>query len=317
MSLISIIVPVYNLQNYLVRCLESIINQTYSNLEIILVNDGSTDDSLKICEKYKSEDSRIKIISKENGGLSSARNAGLEIFQGEYITFIDGDDWVHSKYIEYLFKTLDITKSDIALAKIKRVDAFSNKEHKETVKDIEIYNNIEAVNHFFSGKLSCSATSKIYKRSIFADKRFRNVYAEDSDLIYELFYISEKVSIVNLELYFYFQRNGGLTQSNEISRKISNIKDVYDVVSRQEQFLIVNQASSLKDFYISAIWQYTKYIIELHGYDQDLKVKLISEIKRYYKLLNKDVKNISFYLRFKLFSYRYLRFFLNLVKKQW
>ena len=104
--LISIIIPVYNVEQYLHRCVDSVLNQTYKNLEIILVNDGSPDNCPFICDEYAKKDKRIIVVHKENGGLSSARNAGLEIVQGEYISFIDSDDWIHENYNEILYKNL-------------------------------------------------------------------------------------------------------------------------------------------------------------------------------------------------------------------
>ncbi len=111
--LISIIIPVYNVEQYLHRCVDSVLNQTYKNLEIILVNDGSPDNCPFICDEYAKKDKRIIVVHKENGGLSSARNAGLEIVQGEYISFIDSDDWIHENYIEILYKNLHEKKADI------------------------------------------------------------------------------------------------------------------------------------------------------------------------------------------------------------
>ena len=102
-DLISIIVPIYNVEKYIKKCIDSIINQTYTNLEIILVDDGSPDNCGKICDKYKEKDDRIKVIHKKNGGLSDARNAGIDIATGEYITFIDSDDYVAENYIEVLY----------------------------------------------------------------------------------------------------------------------------------------------------------------------------------------------------------------------
>ena len=102
MKLVSVVIPVYNVEKYVEKCLDSVINQTYQNLEIIIVNDGSTDNSLSVCQKKKLSDSRIKLINKENGGLSSARNAGIECAQGEFICFIDSDDWIELDYIEVL-----------------------------------------------------------------------------------------------------------------------------------------------------------------------------------------------------------------------
>ena len=102
--MISVIIPIYNVEKYLTKCIESVINQTYKNLEIILVNDGSTDNSKEIIDKYSSIDSRIKVINKKNGGLSDARNVGIELAKGEYITFLDSDDWIELNMYEKLYK---------------------------------------------------------------------------------------------------------------------------------------------------------------------------------------------------------------------
>ena len=104
---ISVIVPVYNVENYLRRCVDSIINQTYKNLEIILVDDGSPDNCPVICDEYAQKDSRIKVIHKENGGLSSARNCGMDMATGEYIGFVDGDDWIESDMYKFLIENAE------------------------------------------------------------------------------------------------------------------------------------------------------------------------------------------------------------------
>ena len=113
--LISIIIPVYNAEKYLPNCLDSVINQTYKNLEIILVDDGSTDKSSEICDEYAQKDFRIKLIHKENGGVSSARNAGLALVSGDYIAWVDSDDFVAPDYIEYMYKLLKEYDADISL----------------------------------------------------------------------------------------------------------------------------------------------------------------------------------------------------------
>ena len=113
--LVSIIVPIYKVEPYLRRCLDSIVNQTYTNLEIILVDDGSPDGCPQICDEYAAKDKRIVVIHKENGGLSDARNAGLDICKGEYIFFIDSDDWIKTDTIEFLYKITQDKKSDIVI----------------------------------------------------------------------------------------------------------------------------------------------------------------------------------------------------------
>lgn len=106
-ELISIVIPVYNVENFLERCITSVLNQTFENIEIILVNDGSTDNSLRICQQYEKIDSRIFIINQENQGLSAARNSGINQARGKYICFIDSDDWIHEKYLEILYNDIE------------------------------------------------------------------------------------------------------------------------------------------------------------------------------------------------------------------
>ena len=120
-SLISVIVPVYNVEKYLPQCLNSIINQTYKNIEVVLVDDGSTDDSGNICEEYKKNDERIIVVHQKNSGLSAARNVGIEISTGEYITFIDSDDYISPDYIENLYSALEQYSADIAICDLKKV----------------------------------------------------------------------------------------------------------------------------------------------------------------------------------------------------
>ena len=115
-ELISIIVPIYNVEKYLRQCLDSIMNQTYRNFECLLINDGSSDNSEDICREYVSKDSRFRYFEKENGGVSSARNLGIEHSKGEYITFIDSDDWVDSDYLEVLYNSLVDERADIAIS---------------------------------------------------------------------------------------------------------------------------------------------------------------------------------------------------------
>ena len=112
---ITVIVPVYNVENYLNKCLDSILKQTYQNLEIIVVNDGSTDNSGTICQEYAQKDNRIVYIEKDNGGLSDARNAGLDRMTGSYVTFVDSDDWIEQDYVEVLYNKLTEYQADIAV----------------------------------------------------------------------------------------------------------------------------------------------------------------------------------------------------------
>ena len=119
-DLISVVIPIYNVQEFLPKCIDSVINQTYDNLEIILVDDGSPDDSGYICDKYKAKDSRIKVIHKKNGGLSDARNVGIENSNGKYICFVDSDDIIHKDFIKCQYENIVKTRSDISVCLFER-----------------------------------------------------------------------------------------------------------------------------------------------------------------------------------------------------
>ena len=130
-DLISVVVPIYNVEKYLKTCIETIIKQTYKNIEIILVNDGSTDNSLQICNEFKEKEKRIKVINKKNGGLSDARNIGLKKAKGKYICFIDSDDFINEKYIEELHSLIIKNNAQIAICSFENVNEFGESIYKK------------------------------------------------------------------------------------------------------------------------------------------------------------------------------------------
>lgn len=181
-QLISIIIPIYNTQQYLSRCLESVINQTYKNLEIILINDGATDNSLSICQKYKSKDSRIVLLNQQNSGQALARNNALDIAKGDYIAFIDSDDWVSLDYIQALYNHVFSYSADIAIS----ATVGCNKQIKAAEiipSNINIFDNNDAIiKAFLSKQLSSMACGSLIKRKLLDKQRFRNFIAyEDLD----------------------------------------------------------------------------------------------------------------------------------------
>lgn len=148
-ELVSIIVPVYNTEEYIRQCLDSILNQTYQNFECLLINDGSSDNSSDICREYVAKDTRFRYFKKENGGVSSARNLGIELSEGDYITFIDSDDWVDSDYLEVLYSAILEEQADIAVSTYKKFNTSDNcwYFHSFQVKyDRKVFTNIELIN---------------------------------------------------------------------------------------------------------------------------------------------------------------------------
>lgn len=208
-SLISIVVPIYNVEKYLKKCVDSIINQTYKNLEIILVDDGSPDNCSKICDEYARQDSRIKVIHKENGGLSEARNAGMKIATGEYISFIDSDDWIKSEMIEDMYNRMIEDKSDLASSGVLWVDENGVEIRNATVSENCVLNTEQALSELINdGKLKQHVWNKLYKTDLIKNIPFdKGKYHEDVFWSYQVIGKAEKISVEKNSYYYYVQRS--------------------------------------------------------------------------------------------------------------
>ena len=177
---ITVIVPVYNVENYLNKCLDSLINQTYKNLEIIVINDGSTDNSGEICQEYAQKDNRIVYIEKENGGPSDARNAGLDRMTGSYVTFVDSDDWIELDYVEILYKKITEYQADIAVGNYYSFNEaegmyyfhiFGDSYYEKVYDNVSIFENLYESQEMKSFAL-ISVFGKLYKADLVKHLRF-------------------------------------------------------------------------------------------------------------------------------------------------
>lgn len=225
MSEISIIVPVYNVEKYLENCIESILNQTFKDFELILVDDGSTDNSGKICDIYEKKDSRIKVIHKNNGGLSSARNTGLDIACGKYVGFIDSDDSIHPRMYEMLYDLIKKYESDISCCNYKKIyDIF--KDEYENVNSLEVIemSNIEAIKNLYDKEIGVKlviACNKLYRKNLFDNIRYKvGRLHEDEFMAHRILYNSKKITYVDNELYYYLQREGSIMSKKSYKRKV-------------------------------------------------------------------------------------------------
>lgn len=293
-DLISVIVPIYNVEKYLKRCIESILNQTYFNIEIILVNDGSTDNSLEIANEYKKNDSRIKVISKKNGGLSSARNIGIDNANGKYLTFIDSDDYISSDYIEILYNSIIKYNSDISVAIFKLVFEDNSQKRIYKTKRVNEYVNDRynmLIKMFYQKDFDTSAVAKLFSVKIFEGVRFpEGLLYEDLATIYKLFMNAKKISYINKEIYFYFQRKGSITKDNF---KVKDF-DLINIVSMiLDEMKSVDKKNNLNNKLLNAVVQkYLSanfYILRKIGFNSDKYKKYrdycIKNIKQY-KCLN-------------------------------
>ncbi len=226
MNKISVIIPVYNVEAYLPKCIESVICQTYSEIEIILVDDGSTDESGAICDSYALKDKRILVFHKENGGLSDARNYGLAKAQGDYIAFIDGDDYIAPEMLQLLYEKMQTDHSDMAVCSYYFVDEKGNllvaQNGESPIYDEILFGNdaIHKLEHHKKWYFTV-AWNKLYRSCIFRDIKFpQNKCHEDEYVAHHIFHKCKKISFVGKELYFYVQRQGSITNTESLVHKL-------------------------------------------------------------------------------------------------
>lgn len=218
MEKISIIVPVYNVEKYLNKCINSIVRQTYENLEIILVNDGSTDNSASICEEWKKKDGRIVVVHKKNGGLSSARNAGLRVVTGAYVAFVDSDDWIETNMYAKLYKMLqDHPSCQIAKCEEQQVSEVKEQKLSRIKKPkIEEWDKTQMLSFFFriNGEASNTGVWKyLIRKEILKGFTFINTLNEDVEASYEFCKRASRMVVTNERLYAYVQKDDSITHS--------------------------------------------------------------------------------------------------------
>ena len=211
MLLVSVIVPIYNVEFYLNKCVDSILNQSYKNIEVVLVDDESPDSCGKMCDDYAALDGRIKVVHKKNGGLSDARNAGMKAATGDLITFVDSDDYISEDFVKILFEAMSENNADIAIANMKRT---SRRDDKNTVTDWKVSN-------YKSGKL--------FKRKLFEGIEFPyGKFSEDLFTIYKTILKSRSITYIGFDGYFYYYRDEGSIVVSGYKKKHLEALDAVD-----------------------------------------------------------------------------------------
>lgn len=299
--MITVIVPVYNVEKYLIKCIDSIITQTYKDLEIILVNDGSTDNSGKICDKYKSKDKRIKVIHKDNGGLSDARNCGLKISNGEYIVFLDSDDWVDENYIKILYNLIKKYDSDMSICDFKKV--YNEEEKLNSNYNEMVFSNIEALKqiHTEKGTQFIVAWNKMYKKKLLDGMKYpKGKVHEDEFLTPILLYRSNKIAYTEKELIYYRQREGSIMSNGFNLKKLDYLDALEERVKyykdNELEKLSINEAHVLGYTIISYY-----YLVNKLKYDKKKKVCLMLK-KRIRKVIKNNKLPITTRIKMYLFS---------------
>lgn len=309
---ISVIIPIYNVENYLSVCIDSIINQTYKKIEIILVNDGSTDNSGLICDEYSAKDSRIKVYHKKNGGLSDARNYGVSKANGEYIYLIDSDDFlVRNDTIEILYKSIIENNAQISIANY--IEYFSNNESALSEKK-ENYNFMnftseESIYNLYNYKDYKSsfivAWNKLYKKSLFDNINYPvEKLHEDEFTTYKLYLEAKTIVFVDIETYAYRQREGSIMKSNYNLGRLDAIEGIEE---RMSVLISKNIDVSETQYFYCNLLSFNMYMLKQNNYiDIDIYNTLFQKFKNLYPLV-KNKYNLK--RKVKLFILRYFNDF--------
>ena len=287
----SIIVPVYNVEKYIEKCLESILKQTYKNYEVIIVNDGSPDNSQKIIDKFIKKDKRFKSYKKENGGLSDARNYGLKFVSGDYILFIDSDDYINKDLLEELNKTINNYKVDLIRFSCTTVDEDGKIIGKENNSEYENIKPELVVRELITRNFVETACLYCYKKDFWDKYKFTFAVGklhEDYGLIPLVIYFAKNITSINYLGYYYVQRENSITKTINYKKVKKGVYDMYDQYLDLVDILSKKQDNIIKKTILSYISECA--IIKGRQLNED-------DLKEYIKLLKKDkvVNNIDGY----------------------
>lgn len=303
-DLVTIVIPVYNVEKYIERCLNSIIRQTYNNIEIIIVNDGTEDKSIEICKKIQLKDNRIKIINQKNAGLSAARNTGIRNASGKYICFIDSDDFVNKEYVRLLLESLIKNDADISVCDFLYINEEGHTWSRK-IKKAKLYSNTEAIRDLLVGiqNTEVMTWNKLYKLNLFKDN---NIYFpegklhEDNFTTYKLYYYSRSISMIQNKLYYYLQRNSSIMGRRFNTRRM-------DILQALEE---------TKDFFKE---KNINFDIELECYEAIIKINILNNMitdnfcgEEKNKLINDIKNNKKIYIKNKYINNK-VKFLISLV----
>lgn len=304
---ISVIVPIYDVEDYLPKCIESILAQSYDKLEIILVNDGSTDKSGEICDKYLYLDWRIKVIHQQHRGVSAARNAGLDLAGGELIGFVDSDDYIHPRMFETLKRLIDETNADISICGYQKVignEVFAYQIFEDRTNTC--CSNIEALEMLLSSKhpLMVILCNKLYRKELFEGVLFPEGFiCEDTFVSYKILYKANKISHTEEKLYYYLQRRDSITGREMTPQRL----DFFEACSEIFRFLENNDLQPLISkyipWYLERIIYYYRSFKEINKY-KPIQKELLDSYREIYCLqyngrhtsFNKKVSLFVFYV---------------------
>lgn len=293
MPLISVIIPIYKVELFLHKCIDSIILQSFSDIEIILVDDGSPDNCGKICDNYASKDSRIVVIHKQNGGLSSARNAGIDIAKGDYLMFVDSDDWVEKDFCETAYKL--ITENNVTCA------SFGYFEHKNNIikplgtKNPRLINAEEGIKSLIAldDVIYNMACNKIFHNRLFSTIKFpEGKLFEDQGTMYKLFDVAGQIYVDSTQLYHYIRRDDSITTGGGTAYATSakGLNDIFDLWYERLLF-IERRYPKLKNIAIKQIADLIVWAFHVLSWQKDKD--LITKFEGFLKEYKKDILSLG------------------------
>lgn len=321
MCLVSVIVPVYNVEKYLEKCLDSIINQTYEDIEIILIDDGSQDNSGAICDVYAKRDNRILVIHKENTGVSDTRNKGIDVAQGKYICFIDSDDTVSLSYIEKLVQPTRHEDYDLVICNFQKL--FPDKVLDMSFSNIKCFSGVFIRDYQFLYTITSFPCGKLYKASVIKGKNIIFPVdfpdAEDQMFNFQYYCYVKKYCLINEPLYYYWQRSGSASKNNSLKSFECNLLKL----KYEKSFYKNNHIEDYGNLLISSCLLLTKKYVLLRSYDNcynaykervDSVIKVAEEELNQVQFNNFSKRNIAaLCLKYKLYSVLY--FWYRMMKK--
>lgn len=293
---VSVIIPVYNVEKYLRRCLDSVVNQTYKDIEVILVNDGSPDNSKEICEEYVAKYSNIQLINQKNAGLGAARNTGLQYITGNAVTFVDSDDWLELDAIEYYVASMKKSDADIVVTQmIRKKEYFSNEGTNGTTIKEEVLNQEQFAKKYFKidgNNIEYYACAKLYKREIAREVKYPvGLFAEDVPAAFGYIIRSQKIFYSTKVTYNYFFNDNSLTA--KFTDKDFDLEKIWDLVVEEakvygnEDYILYAKVNRYRiDFNLLCRIALSENKSDIEKYSQEIVV-LLGKVKENKKILLK------------------------------
>ncbi len=303
MPKVSVIIPVYNVEKYLAKCLDSVINQTLKDIEIICINDGSTDGSAKILEEYAKKDDRIKVINQENGGLSNARNSGLDIASGKYCYFLDSDDWIELNTLEKLVNVINENDVDAVVheANVIAEDDFClqvAEDNQEWFKGYSKNNGIHEIPLEISHKIASVAWNKLYKTDLINKYHCRfpeGLINEDEAFLWIYMVHCRNYYYLDEKLYNYLRRADSIMGTRNNSPKVLDILEIEKII-----YNTVKEHKVIDDYHKYLTRLYAGNVKNLFSrMPKKYRSEALRQIKEYYNTTNHDKKILKMYLRLK------------------